>query len=75
MDLAVVVVRHTEIAFHTAESHNSYKVEVAYYPLTKILSDCLVLFPLERKRPVLECRNSDSRPLLLEVAFRTHYTS
>ena len=74
MDLAVVEVRHTEIALHTAGNHSLYMV-VAYFLLTKILSDCLVLFQLGHKRQVLECRNSDSRPLLLEVAFRTHYTS
>jgi len=74
MNLVVVVVHHTEIALHIAESHNLYMV-VVYFPLTKILSDCLAPSPLKHKKLVLESRNSDSKPPLLEVAFRTHYTS
>ncbi len=75
MDLEEVVVCHREIALHTAGSHSSYMAGAAYSLMTKIQSDCLVLFPKRHNRPVLECHNSGSRPLLLEAVSRTHYSS
>ncbi len=64
-----------DFAFHTIESHSSYMAVVVYFLLTTIQLDCLVMLPKSHNKSVLECHNRDSRPLLLEVAFRTHYTS
>ncbi len=74
MDLEAAAERHTEIVRHRAENHSSYMV-VVYSQMTRIQLDCLVLFPKEHNRQVLECHNSDSKPLLLGVVLRTHYTS
>ena len=74
MDLEAEAVCHTEIALHTV-SHSSYMAGAAHSLTTKIPLDCLMMFPKEHNRPVLERHNSGSRPLLLEVASRTHYSS
>lgn len=65
---------HTGIARHTTENRSSY-TGVADSLVTMIPSDCLVKLQSLHNRPELECHNSDSTQLLLEVALRIHYTS